>query len=125
MVTAHADHVGSLLRPPELLEARAKHAAGELDPPAFKAIEDRAVLDVIRLQEKAGIDVVTDGELRRESFPPERVGVVGGMRRGPFESERVAAVDGFDGATIDACRWGACHSDELADKTVERPPGMA
>src|SRR3954447_26855206 len=109
MVTAHADHVGSLLRPPELLEARRAHAAGDLDPPAFKAIEDRAVLDVIRLQEQAGCPVVTDGELRRESF----------------QSELVAAVDGFDGVTIDAWLWGAWHSDELGDKTVERPPDMA
>jgi 5-methyltetrahydropteroyltriglutamate--homocysteine methyltransferase len=109
MVTAHADHVGSLLRPPELLDARAKHAAGELGPPAFKAIEDRAVLDVIRLQEDAGLPVVTDGELRRESF----------------QSELVAAVDGFAGVTIDAWLWGAWHSDELGDKTVERPPDMA
>jgi 5-methyltetrahydropteroyltriglutamate--homocysteine methyltransferase len=109
MITAHADHVGSLLRPPELLEAREKHAAGELDPPAFKAIEDRAVLDVVRLQEDAGLDVITDGELRRESF----------------QSELVAAVDGFAGVTIDAWLWGAWHSDELGDKTVERPPDMA
>src|SRR3954467_11536697 len=109
MVTAHADHVGSLLRPAELLEARRAHAAGELDPPAFKEIEDRAVLDVIRLQEEAGLPVVTDGELRRESF----------------QSELVAAVDGFEGVTLDAWLWGAWHSDELGDKTVERPPEMA
>src|SRR5919112_944691 len=86
MVTAHADHVGSLLRPPELLDARRRHHAGELDPPAFKAVEDRAVRDVIRLQEEAGCPVVTDGELRRESF----------------QSELVAAVDGFEGVTFDA-----------------------
>ena len=109
MVTAHADHVGSLLRPPELLDARRAYAANELDPVAFKAIEDRAVLDVIRLQEDAGLPVVTDGELRRESF----------------QSELVAAVDGFDGVTIDAWLWGAWHSDELGDKTVERPADMA
>jgi 5-methyltetrahydropteroyltriglutamate--homocysteine methyltransferase len=109
MVTAHADHVGSLLRPPELLEARERHQAGALDPPAFKAIEDRAVLGAIRLQEDAGCPVVTDGELRRESF----------------QSELVAAVDGFEGVTIDAWLWGAWHSDELGDKIVERPPGLA
>src|SRR3954467_5588994 len=109
MITAHADHVGSLLRPPELLEARGRHAAGELDPPAFKAIEDRAVLDVIRLQEDAGLHVITDGAPRREWF----------------QSELVAAVDGRSGVTIDAWLWGAWHSDELGDKTVERPPGMA
>jgi 5-methyltetrahydropteroyltriglutamate--homocysteine methyltransferase len=109
MLTAHADHVGSLLRPPELLDARRRHAAGELEPPEFKEIEDRAVLDVVRLQEEAGLPVVTDGEFRRESF----------------QSELVAAVDGFEGVTIDAWLWGAWHSDELGDKTVERPQGMA
>ena len=109
MVTAHADHVGSLLRPPELLRARRARAAGDLDAPAFKAIEDRAVLDVIRLQEHAGCPVVTDGELRRESF----------------QSELVDAVDGFVGVTIDAWLWGAWHSDELGDKVVERPPDLA
>jgi 5-methyltetrahydropteroyltriglutamate--homocysteine methyltransferase len=109
VVTAHADHVGSLLRPPELLEARRALADGELQPTAFKAIEDRSVADVIRCQEEAGCPVVTDGELRRESF----------------QSELVAAVDGFEGVTIDAWLWGAWHSNELGDKTVERPPGMA
>jgi 5-methyltetrahydropteroyltriglutamate--homocysteine methyltransferase len=105
MVTAHADHVGSLLRPPELLAARRALVAGELAPPAFKAIEDRAVLDAIALQERAGCPVVTDGELRRESF----------------QSELVAAVDGFEGVTLDAWLWGDWHSEELGDKSVERP----
>jgi 5-methyltetrahydropteroyltriglutamate--homocysteine methyltransferase len=109
VVTAHADHVGSLLRPPKLLEARRALADGSLEPAAFKAIEDRAVAGAIRLQEEAGCRVVTDGELRRESF----------------QSELVASVDGFEGVTIDAWLWGAWHSDELGDKTVERPPGMA
>jgi 5-methyltetrahydropteroyltriglutamate--homocysteine methyltransferase len=105
LVTAHADHVGSLLRPAALLDARDKLAAGELEAPAFKAIEDRAVDEAIALQEEAGCPVVTDGELRRESF----------------QSELVEAVDGFEGVTIDAWLWGNWHSDELGDKTVERP----
>jgi 5-methyltetrahydropteroyltriglutamate--homocysteine methyltransferase len=109
MVTAHADHVGSLLRPHGLLAARRALAAGVMEPRAFKAIEDLAVLGAIRMQEDAGCPVVTDGELRRESF----------------QSELVAAVDGFEGVTIDAWLWGAWHSDELGDKTVERPPGVA
>jgi 5-methyltetrahydropteroyltriglutamate--homocysteine methyltransferase len=108
-VTARADHVGSLLRPAELLRARGRFAAGELDPAEFKAIEDRAVDDVVALQEAAGMPVVTDGELRRESF----------------QSELVAAVEGFEGVTIDAWLWGAWHSDELGDKTVQRPPAIA
>src|SRR3954469_2076732 len=108
MITAHADHVGSLLRPPELLEARRALAGQELDPPAFKAIEDRAALDVIRLQEDAGLPVVTDGELRREAF----------------QFELVAAVDGFEGVTTDAVRCGAWRTHELGGKAADGPPGL-
>jgi 5-methyltetrahydropteroyltriglutamate--homocysteine methyltransferase len=60
--------VGSLLRPPELTEARRRHAAGELGTPEFKRIEDAAVEAAIRLQEDAGLDVVADGEMRRASW---------------------------------------------------------
>jgi 5-methyltetrahydropteroyltriglutamate--homocysteine methyltransferase len=60
--------VGSLLRPPELTEARRRHAAGELGTPEFKRIEDAAVESAIRLQESAGLDVVADGEMRRASW---------------------------------------------------------
>jgi 5-methyltetrahydropteroyltriglutamate--homocysteine methyltransferase len=60
-----ADVVGSLLRPEYLKEARARHQRGELAPPEFKRIEDRAVDEAIRLQEAVGVDVVSDGEMRR------------------------------------------------------------
>lgn len=60
--------VGSLLRPRELLGAREGHRAGEVDDATFKWIEDRAVLDAIRLQEEVGVDVVSDGEFRREGW---------------------------------------------------------
>jgi 5-methyltetrahydropteroyltriglutamate--homocysteine methyltransferase len=105
VIAARADHTGSLLRPPGLKAARARLAAGELDPPAFKTIEDAAVRDVIALQEAAGCPVVTDGELRRESF----------------QSELAAAVEGVEGATLDAWLHGEWHSDELGDKQVARP----
>jgi 5-methyltetrahydropteroyltriglutamate--homocysteine methyltransferase len=68
MVAFRADTVGSMLRPPELLEARDAFAAGSLAAPAFKQIEDRAVDYCIEIQERAGIDVVTDGEMRRNVF---------------------------------------------------------
>ena len=68
MVTAHADVVGSLLRRPELLKARADVAAGQTTQAEFKAIEDRAVDEAVALQQKAGLEVVTDGEMRRLSF---------------------------------------------------------
>ena len=63
-----SDVVGSLLRPAYLVEARAGLESGRLTAPAFKRIEDRAVDEAVRLQEAAGLDVVTDGELRRYAF---------------------------------------------------------
>lgn len=67
-VAYHSEVVGSLLRPPELLEARRKLDEGQLSPEDFKVIEDRAVDEAIALQEAAGIDVITDGEMRRSIF---------------------------------------------------------
>ena len=66
--TWRAEVVGSLLRPPELVGARKRLEAGDLNQAEFKAIEDSAVRAAIQLQEMAGIDVVTDGELRRYAF---------------------------------------------------------
>jgi methionine synthase II (cobalamin-independent) len=63
-----AEVVGSLLRPPDLVAARKRLESGDLGAAEFKAIEDAAVCDGIELQESAGIDVVTDGELRRYAF---------------------------------------------------------
>ncbi len=60
-----ADHVGSLLRPAELKSAREKFAKGEIDAAALKAVEDRAIADVIMKQEAVGLQSVTDGEFRR------------------------------------------------------------
>lgn len=62
------DVVGSLLRPAYLKEARAAYEAGTLTDQAFKQIEDCAVDEAIALQERAGIGVITDGELRRYAF---------------------------------------------------------
>jgi 5-methyltetrahydropteroyltriglutamate--homocysteine methyltransferase len=63
-----ADHVGSLLRPRELREAFRRHARGELDAAAFAEVQDEAIRGVVRLQEEAGLQVVTDGEFRRSSY---------------------------------------------------------
>lgn len=60
-----ADHVGSLLRPDHLKEARARHAAGALDAEGLREVEDGAIRDVVALQESAGLQAVTDGEFRR------------------------------------------------------------
>src|SRR5258706_4038608 len=61
-----ADHVGSLLRPPELLHARERHEKGEIDDVALRAVEDRCIREVVKLQEDIGLKSVTDGEYRRK-----------------------------------------------------------
>ena len=63
-----ADHVGSLLRPSALREAYRRHAGGELTAPAFVEAQNAAIRDAVRLQEEAGLEVVTDGEFRRSSY---------------------------------------------------------
>src|SRR5438046_1793228 len=63
-----ADHVGSFLRPPELLAARARFQGGEIGAAALRAVEDDAIRDVVRLQEDAGLLGITDGEFRRTYF---------------------------------------------------------
>ena len=63
-----ADHVGSLLRPPELLRAREQHADGQIDDGELRAIEDAAIRDVVALQRDVGLRSVTDGEFRRASW---------------------------------------------------------
>jgi len=109
MVPVHTDVVGSLLRPPELLGAREQLAAGTLTPAQFKVIEDRAVDDAIALQEEVGLQVVTDGELRRLSF----------------QSQLPAAVEGFGEYDLDAFLWGDWHGDENAGNMhKERPPTL-
>jgi len=104
-VTPRSDVVGSLLRPSELLDARDRFARGELDAAAFKRIEDAAVDEVLRRQAEAGLDAVTDGELRRLSF----------------QAQMVESVDGFGDWDLDAFLWGEWHSDVVEDKQVERP----
>ena len=63
-----ADHVGSLLRPPALLQARADYDAGKIDAEALRAAEDDAIRDAVRKQEETGLRSATDGEFRRASW---------------------------------------------------------
>jgi 5-methyltetrahydropteroyltriglutamate--homocysteine methyltransferase len=74
-----ADHVGSLLRPPALLEARTRHEAGEIGDDELRAPEDDTIAAAVRMQEESGIDVVTDGEFRRHDFRTGFVVAVDGM----------------------------------------------
>jgi 5-methyltetrahydropteroyltriglutamate--homocysteine methyltransferase len=74
-----ADHVGSLLRPPEVLKAREERAAGRIDAEALKEVEDAAIVDVIRRQEEVGLSSITDGEFRRESWHMDFIYQLGGI----------------------------------------------
>jgi 5-methyltetrahydropteroyltriglutamate--homocysteine methyltransferase len=63
-----ADHVGSFLRPPELVAARASFRQGKLTAPALREVEDRAIRDIVKFQEDLGLQGITDGEFRRTWF---------------------------------------------------------
>ncbi len=78
-----ADHVGSLLRPPELLRAREDHAAGRIDDAELRAIEDEAIRDVVTLQRDAGLRAATDGEFRRASWHMDFIYSLDGISKAP------------------------------------------
>src|SRR4030095_3528671 len=104
MITLHADVVGGLLRPPDLLAAQKQLAGRTLSSSQFKEIEDRAVDEAIALQESIGLEIVTDGEMRRQSF----------------QSQMTAAVSGFGEHNLDAFLWGEWY-DETGVKKTRRP----
>ncbi len=109
MITERADVVGSLLRPPLLLKAQKDLVAGTVAQSSFRDIEDRAVDEVVLLQEEVGLGVVTDGEMRRQSF----------------QSQMTEAVDGFGEYTMDAFLWGDWHgAEEVGDWSLERPTAI-
>ena len=74
-----ADHIGSLLRPAELIDARHKLREGKMKAEDLRPIEDRAIRDVVKLQEDIGLQAVTDGEFRRGAFFSHFVKTVDGM----------------------------------------------
>ncbi len=63
-----ADHVGSLLRPRRLLQAREDHAAGRIDAAELRGLEDEAIREIVKMQEDVGLQCATDGEFRRASW---------------------------------------------------------
>ncbi len=107
MITAHADVVGSLLRPQELLDAQTQLSEGAINQEQFNTIEDRAVDEAIALQKSAGLEVVTDGEMRRQSF----------------QSQMTAAVSGFGEHDIDAFLWGDWYGERGMFRKA-RPPKL-
>lgn len=97
-----SEGIGSLLRPAYLLTAREQLERGALTPAAFKQIEDRAADEAVALQESAGLDVVTDGEVRRYAF----------------YGHLIDALEGFDKSG----GWSIPFRDETgAERTLKRP----
>ena len=94
--------VGSLLRPAYLANARKQFESGQISAADFKAIEDQAVNEAIALQETAGIDVITDGEMRRYAF----------------YGHLIEALDGFDKYG----GWAIPFTDETGEQLVLKRP---
>jgi 5-methyltetrahydropteroyltriglutamate--homocysteine methyltransferase len=101
LTSSHADVVGSLLRPAKLRAAQKQLAAGAITAGEFKEIEDRAVDEAIALQESVGLEILTDGEMRRLSF----------------QSQMTAAVSGFGKFTLDAFLWGEWYDEQGVHRT--------
>jgi 5-methyltetrahydropteroyltriglutamate--homocysteine methyltransferase len=89
-----ADQVGSLLRPPELKEARERRVRGEITAEALAAVEDRLIRDAVQKQEAAGLRAVTDGDFRRQSWSSDFLSAIGGVAQtsGPAGNAQQLAV---------------------------------
>jgi 5-methyltetrahydropteroyltriglutamate--homocysteine methyltransferase len=74
-----ADHVGSFLRPPYLLEAREKKAKGEITAEQLRAVEDKAITEIVQFQRDVGMQAITDGEFRRTYFHIDFLEQLGGV----------------------------------------------
>jgi 5-methyltetrahydropteroyltriglutamate--homocysteine methyltransferase len=74
-----ADHVGSLLRPKRLLDARREHAEGGINDAQLREVEDAAILDVIKMQGDVGLQTATDGEFRRTAWHMDFIYQLGGI----------------------------------------------
>jgi len=94
-----ADHVGSLLRPPEVKAARERFQAGAISADELRAVEDRAIRAAVSMQEQVGLKLATDGEIRRQSWHMDLIYQLGGIARAPSEVQAVE-FHTLDGETI-------------------------
>jgi 5-methyltetrahydropteroyltriglutamate--homocysteine methyltransferase len=78
-----ADHVGSLLRPPQVHAARDDFAAGRIDPAQLRAVEDDAIRSAVAMQEELGLQSATDGEFRRATWHMDFIYQIGGITKAP------------------------------------------
>lgn len=134
-----ADHIGSFLRPPSLLDLRRRHGAGRVSDEELKGAEDQAIRDIVALQERVGLPVVTDGELRRRSYhsfffahlgdivpdyvPPEEPAQVSGApRRGVQPVARIGSrIARSKPIQIDDFRFLSSLTDRVAKVTIPGP----
>lgn len=129
-----ADHVGSLLRPPELHAARARAAAGEMTAAELAGIEDRCIRHAIRKQEEAGIRAVTDGEFRREAWHYDFLCGLDGIRQsaphqgptfkggqGVASLEIAGRIANPDGVMLDHFRFLKDHVGETPKFCIPSP----
>jgi 5-methyltetrahydropteroyltriglutamate--homocysteine methyltransferase len=110
MKATRSDVVGSLLRPEYLKEARQRWEGGQLGAADYKRIEDRAVDEAVRLQEEAGLDVLTDGEMRRYAFFGHLIEALDGFDRFggwaiPFRDEQGGELVFKRPVVVEKLRW--------------------
>ena len=110
MSAIRSDVVGSLLRPQYLKDAREQYHGGRLTPVEFKKIEDRAVDEAVALQEAAGLDIITDGEMRRYAFFGHLVEALEGFDKSAGWSITFRDAEGHQAAlerpvVVDRLRW--------------------
>ncbi len=85
-----ADHVGSLLRPKEVLQARDEFVSGRIGAEQLRQVEDEAIREIIRMQAAVGLKAATDGELRRQSWHMDFIYALGGIEKVQDETIKVA-----------------------------------
>ena len=133
-----ADHVGSLLRPARLREARAARTAGQIDAAGLTAVEDREIAAVIRRQEEIGLKAVTDGEFRRAFWQIDFLERLQGVQS--YEGERKVKFQGpqpkpvllrtngrlgFSGhPMLDHFRFVAAHTQVVPKMTIPSPTSL-
>jgi 5-methyltetrahydropteroyltriglutamate--homocysteine methyltransferase len=133
-----ADHVGSLLRTPPLKEAREKRARGEISAEALKAVEDREIEGIIKKQEDAGLQSVTDGEFRRSWWHLDFLWGLDGVERHVMdqgvafaavttrnEGVRVTGKVGFSGhPMIEHFKFLKAHTQRTPKMTIPAPSAI-
>ncbi len=101
-VRYHAENIGSFLRPPQLLQARADYAGGRISLEVLRSAEDQAILEALEGQRKAGIPIFTDGELRRGSWLTDMADAVDGFVADKVILDWKGPGGGLEGSTAQA-----------------------